>query len=83
MVERRGPSACDEHACVVISEPLAGIPAQFGDFLKGAMAPADYARLLPPLESLVGDYGMDPVRQLKVSMTLSPKCTCRMTAQAD
>jgi hypothetical protein len=28
------------------------------------MAPADYARLLPPLESLVGDYGMDPVRQL-------------------
>jgi hypothetical protein len=35
---------------------------QFGDFLKGAMAPADYARLLPPLESLVRDYGMDPVR---------------------
>lgn len=26
------------------------------------MAPADYARLLPPLESLVKDYGMDPVR---------------------
>jgi hypothetical protein len=35
------------------------------------MAPADYARLLPPLESLGGDYGMDPVRQLKCSLTLS------------
>lgn len=35
---------------------------QFGDFLKASMAPADYARLLPPLEALVKEYGMDPVR---------------------
>lgn len=35
--------------------------AQFGDFLQAAMAPADYAALLPPLQTLVLEYGMDPV----------------------
>jgi len=33
---------------------------QFGDFLQAAMAPADYAALLPPLQTLVLEYGMDP-----------------------
>ena len=66
----------------LVTNSHASVAAQFGDFLKGAMAPADYARLLPPLESLVGDYGMDPVRQLNIPLTLSLKCTCKMTALA-
>ena len=73
--------ACNGFAGVLICELPTDIAAQFGDFLKASMAPADYARLLPSLESLVGDYGMDPVRQLKFSLTLSFKCTCKLTAQ--
>ena len=39
--------------------------AQFGDFLQAAMAPAKYAALLPPLQSLVLEYGLDPVPFLR------------------
>lgn len=35
---------------------------QFGDFLQAAMSPDDYRAMLPPLETLVIDYGMDQVQ---------------------
>lgn len=82
MVERPWPLACDERACEFVTVALVDIAAQFGDFLKGAMAPADYARLLPPLESLVGDYGMDPVRQLRFSIDTVLGMHSKLTGQA-
>lgn len=42
--------------------------AQFGEFLQKAMSPADYAKLLPPLDSLVVEYGLDPVNHYDLAL---------------